>query len=526
MNLFGRKNPKNGNRSRARRGSDPRMGQNVPPIVPAPEEAPTATPEAHGYTPEEISAIINAAISQAMAQNQTQGTVPAQTGQSAEPAQTGQSAEPAQQGQSAEPAQQGQPAEPAQQGQPAEPAQQGQPAEPAQQGQPADPNTEDYATAEARARAAFDREQDEKVAQLKGQAEEQRRQAEERVNAANEAVDKAKATKEKESDEAKRARDAVKEAKKEARHAKWDAFKAKRAEKKAKKEIDKINKKRQKRKVLIRQPKGGIIVGLQEHWKQIAAVAGAAAVLTGGAFAVKHFIIDADLGNNDNKPGTEQTDPTQTPTGTQADPMTPAQIQDIVDNNLDNLGLEEGYTSEDAVELVKFLNGQESTLSIDQANDMLEDIVTSVVTPAINNALVGEKVYETQGLNIAGLLADDPAYEAIQDMEDYINGSIEKPENLAFHAKNALSDQVHVINLGQTYEGFNMTSSSPAARLVWANLAAGMNGLSGALGEDFTIEIDGVTYAHSEINNGTILQTVINSAKNDYGLDAKTIGQK
>ncbi len=196
---------------------------------------------------------------------------------------------------------------------------------------------------------------------------------------------------------------------------------------------------------------------------------------------------------------------------------------DVVKDNIDNLDIEEGYTTSDANELIKFLNGEDSTLSADEANSMLEDIVSSVVSPAINNSLIGEEVYETQKLNIANILASDPAYGAIQDMEDYINGSIENPDNLTDYAKFSLEDQALIINNSETVDGFNITTASPGARLLWANLAAGMNGLSGTLGEDVTISVNGTTYAQSEINNGTILQMVVNGAKQDLGSESKTI---
>ncbi len=499
--------------------------------TPAPTPEPTPTPaqpgepvtprqEARSYTPEELNDFIKV-VSQAIAQAQNA----INNAQPAAPAQTG---EPT-------------PA-PAPEPTPA-PAPEPTPA-PTPEPTPTPDDGEDYETLEARTKAAFDREQDEKIAKLKGQAEEQRRQAEERVNNAKATVEEAKATKDREKDEVKRAKKAVKEARKETRKAKWDAFKAKLAEKKAKKEIKKINKKRQKRKVLIREPKRGIVTGFKEHWKQITAGVLAISVFGGGAWAIKHGIINIDLGGKDNEPTTSQSgslDPTGTQTPNPQNPTatpapTPEQIQNAaeeaqgnftaVENNLKNLDIEESYSEEDAVELVKFLNGQESTLTADQANDMLENIVTSVVTPAINNALAGEQVYETQGISLAQLLANDPAYGAVQAMEDYINGSIEHPEQLSDYARRSLEDQVRIINIGETVNGFNIVSTSPAARLVWANLAAGMNGLAGTLGEDFIIEINGVTYAHNEINNGTILQMVINSAKKDLGLSANAINLK
>lgn len=380
---------------------------------------------------------------------------------------------------------------------------------------------EDYEAAEAAAREAFERAEQARIAAQKNLADAEAASKKAESESAKAAADNAKKAAETEKEKKKAAAKKVREENKTARAKKKEAKKAERAAKKAEKKADKIAKSTKKRKVLVKSRKGGKLMApirfVGEHWKGFVAGGVAAVTVTASAFAIKYFIDNADLKQPDNnKPGTTQVDPsTPTSDSMQTD-------ANKVHDNWQNIGTD--YTKEDIEDLVDFTQGGDaSTIDVETADSMIEEILNEAMTPAINNALAGEKVFDVQPIVVSSLLPEsDTALTGVKTMEDYLNALIEGTD-IDSTAKKALEDEIRVALLNETVNGFDLNSSSPMAKIIWSRLAIAINGITGTLGEDFTVEVDGTPYSHNEINNAAIFEVIINGAKNELGNAAKTM---
>lgn len=192
--------------------------------------------------------------------------------------------------------------------------------------------------------------------------------------------------------------------------------------------------------------------------------------------------------------------------------------------NWKTLGCE--YSKEDIVELIKLLNGMESSISIETADDMLIDVLNRATVPTVNSIITGTKE-ESNKVQIADLLLENKTgITAVSDMESYLNGAIENPFDINEYANGAIEDEVRLLVNDETVEGLDLTSATntdPALRLVWSRLAINANAIFGTLGEDYSYSDGNDTYYLKEINDCNILEEVAKDAMKDMGYTAKTL---
>lgn len=182
------------------------------------------------------------------------------------------------------------------------------------------------------------------------------------------------------------------------------------------------------------------------------------------------------------------------------------------------------YTKDNIKELIKCLNGIESSMSIDTADDILLDMLNFAITPGINNAIIGSQKYQTHALDFSALFLDGAGgVQAVIDMERYLNGSLTDAANLLTYAQDAFIDEAILIGENGSVGGMNLASGTPAARLVWSRLAIGVNGVAGTLGDSLVVEINGRIYTQDDLNNASVLEEIATSAKRDLGNSSKTM---
>lgn len=410
----------------------------------------------------------------------------------------------------------------------------------------------EYEQKEKEAKEAFARAQEAKVtaarakaaaeiAKLNGTKEEAAAAAEAAkatAEVAKEALDEAKAklkdlkefckemekdAKEKIAKEKKTARETKKEAKKMQKAEKKATRKAKKAEKDAEKKINRIKKQRV---VLVKDRMGGRLTApfrfVGRHWKKFAAGASAVAIVTGAGFGVK-YCLDNDVFENIFRKNPDNDDPKQSEETIQDKNSTKEESvveTESLQENWNSAGM--SYTEEEIAGMVNSLQGNESSVDIDTADDMVQTAINSVLIPALDNCVAGEQAFDIDPIDISSIIpTDDPAYEAISNMEDYFNDIITGKGDLKTIATQAIEDQIRVIALGETVDGFNAYTSSPVAKITWARLATAINALAGTLGEDFKVIVDGATYTPGEVNSSLVLQTIVNSAKSELGQETK-----
>jgi len=189
--------------------------------------------------------------------------------------------------------------------------------------------------------------------------------------------------------------------------------------------------------------------------------------------------------------------------------------------------LQTPYSREEIVELIKCLRGLESSISIEQADEMLLEMLNIAIYPAVNNAILKEQYYETTELDFSSLLSDNQrGIKAVENMENYLNGCLTDQENITEYATDAFEDQAFIIGEKNTIDGLSIqenTITDPGVRLVWSRLAIGTNAIAGTLGEDFSVEINGKIYTQNDINNTNVLENIAIDAKNDMGVASKSI---
>lgn len=280
---------------------------------------------------------------------------------------------------------------------------------------------------------------------------------------------------------------------------------------------------------------------MKDHWKGITAGVVAAATVTGSAFAIKHHLDKTETIEPTDRPSYGDTkdettaDPTITPSQAPEDAKPEDKPEVDKDNGFEVESSTEAIyknwtdagitiTEEEVQELTNFTYGQNSTITADDVEEMIRNAITAVVIPAYNNISAGEQIAEVKPIDVSSLLPDnDPASKAIMELEDCLNSMTTDFANIEDYATIALGKQVRVIALNETVDGFNQKSSSAPARLIWAELAQGINMFAGTFDEDFQIEIDGTSYSLSDITGSMSLQSIITGAKADMGINAKTM---
>lgn len=422
----------------------------------------------------------------------------------------------------------------------------------------------EYRELEAKTKEAFKKAQEAKTAAAVSKYKEKSEELAKKKKEAEEEAKKAAEERKKQKELQKDAKDKAKEARKQLRKAKSEEKKNARAKKKAEKAIETVNKKADKRKVLIRKPmsgklKKGLIIGTS------------AAVLIGATATTTVLIVNHKNNkkfDDNKKPAyedqtkdvpsptpetypeatpsvtpTPEASPSETPetdtpqteiSETQApvasEPITTEEVTPdmteitedakVVYENWIALGSE--YTEENVVELIKCLRGYESSISVDDAVAMIDDTIFRTMVPGVDNLQAGENIAPTNPLNIADLVADsDEAKDAIDDIQYYVNAILADVTNREASINEGLERVVRVIVNGETVDGFNSYASSPAAKIVWSEAVTCFTSLARIQNEDAFVIIDGVEYSIDELANTVTYTNIINSAKRDLGSASK-----
>lgn len=230
-----------------------------------------------------------------------------------------------------------------------------------------------------------------------------------------------------------------------------------------------------------------------------------AVTLIGGAYFLGTKTADKD---EDHKPGYEQ-DVTE-------DQI--AEAATAVHANWSNHGIE--YTKEEVTEIIKALNGQPSTMTIDEADDALMTVLNTAIVPGVNNVLNGES-NETKELDFSSLIVGTPdGYKAVEKMEDNLNGCLTDPDNLLSYCEAAFVDEALIIGEGDSVDGMSAqegTTTPAGVRIIWSRLALGTNAFAGTLGDQLSAEVEGKTYLQSDLNDGVAINNIATAAKKELG---------
>ena len=208
--------------------------------------------------------------------------------------------------------------------------------------------------------------------------------------------------------------------------------------------------------------------------------------------------------------------PTSTPVVTPTVAPTPAITDEQVEKVAEEVystwsQITNVYSVKDIEEIIKVLNGLDSSITIDDADDVIQDILSQAVVPRVNNILM-DKSYEPKAVNVSGLLLE-PSVK-VSTMENILNYAIAF-NNLNVTADKALTEEV------SAFEGNELESMSAASRIIWIRLAEAVNAIHGTLGENYCIEINGDYYFHRDYLDSGIYEDEIVKAKQE--LNGKTI---
>lgn len=173
------------------------------------------------------------------------------------------------------------------------------------------------------------------------------------------------------------------------------------------------------------------------------------------------------------------------------------------------------YDKSTIAEMIKCLNGIESTMSIEEADEMLVNMLNIGIIPAVNNAFTGEQTNTTVSIDFANiLLPGDSACRGVSKMNKLMNDTF-TGSDITESVKEGLEMEARILGEVETIDGFEAMVSSPGARILWARSAIGLNGVAGVLGNDYTFTVNGHVYTMSDINNSNQLESMISRAKQD-----------
>lgn len=186
----------------------------------------------------------------------------------------------------------------------------------------------------------------------------------------------------------------------------------------------------------------------------------------------------------------------------------------------------DSYDKATIEEVRKAINGEESSMSQDQADEILNDMVNQAVVPNINKVINGTDE-EVNEINLSSLIQDGTeGKEAVVDMESYLNGMITDEANGQNYARRAFEDQARILGEDETVGGLNVTTDSevsPSVRYIWARLAIGANTIADVREYGITVEINGNTYTQDEIGDPSRLEEIAGQALKDLGSSEKRI---
>ncbi len=186
----------------------------------------------------------------------------------------------------------------------------------------------------------------------------------------------------------------------------------------------------------------------------------------------------------------------------------------------------DSYDKATVEEVRKAINGEESDMSQDQADEILNDMVNQAVVPIINKAINGTDE-EANEINLSALVQDGTVgKEAVVAMESYLNGMITDEANGKNHARRAFEDQARILGEDETVGGLSVTADSevsPTVRYIWARLAIGANTIADVREYGITVEINGNTYTQEELDDSSRLEDIASKALQDMGSAEKRI---
>lgn len=173
-------------------------------------------------------------------------------------------------------------------------------------------------------------------------------------------------------------------------------------------------------------------------------------------------------------------------------------------------------------EVVKVANEMESSLTVEDLDSIVTDVVSNAVNPAINNAMAGVKEASPTVSLSSLFIKGQTGLGTLRAMELNFNGALKDPNNLGIYCERAFTDQALLLINGETLDGFNANhTTAPAVRIVWARLAGAMTGLAGTLGDDLTVTVNGTTFTQNELNNSSLFRDVVSKAKGDLGISSR-----
>lgn len=256
-------------------------------------------------------------------------------------------------------------------------------------------------------------------------------------------------------------------------------------------------------------------------------LAGLGVVVLGGigAFAYDHFLSQK---NNDAKPDKPSDSNVST---VESDFVTSSEaFNSIVDTTnteaieakatklaeqANAAGLE--YDRNTLADMIKCINGLDSNMSMNDADDILVELVNAMSVPATNNALFSTSD-SVPVIDLTGIVLDDPAKAGVDKMAKNMMGVCIDSQNVKTYAKSALEDMATVVAEDGTVDGFNLNTATPQAKLVWARTAIGANAVIGSLNDDYQIStLDGNTYTKLDLTEFAPYDEIANAAKVELG---------
>lgn len=168
------------------------------------------------------------------------------------------------------------------------------------------------------------------------------------------------------------------------------------------------------------------------------------------------------------------------------------------------------YSKEDLKEVIKALNGLDASISIDEADEVLCDIINIVAAPRINN-LLNKTPYTAVKLNLNALVLnrDDYVTYVLSDagqMQKYFNSLMEE-EDIKIVVKDYLTDVLMYLEKDHSKE-------NPVERIIYSRLVIHMNAMSGTLSDNYTIDYNDNTYKLSELLEIDAYDDIAIDAKN------------
>ena len=232
--------------------------------------------------------------------------------------------------------------------------------------------------------------------------------------------------------------------------------------------------------------------------------------------------------NNDNKtdkPGTEQNHTTVTPTPTKTPttdnkPVASVDTKIVKEEDIKSAAsvvynswskITDTYTLNDIENVIRALYGLNSTFTIDEADEIIQNVIEIATVPRVNNILMGIP-YEVKTVDVASLLLNNK--NKLLSMQQILNVALSE-NDLETTAAAALKEEV------TAYKYNGLKDLDAASRIIWARIATYLNAIHGTLGEDFYVEYNGKIYSQKDILESSFIEQIVKTAKSEIA--GKTI---